>query len=109
MNRLLVVLVFLAGCASQSPEGFREVSAAQVSFYQLGMETGCKDAGRRRSDPPERVETFCNCMMKTLKEHATQEEWQRAYFHSRKREDREEMQALAPHMPKVQACRANAL
>ena len=91
--------------AQEIPE---EVTESQVAVYQRGMDMGCKDAGRRRGDPAEKVDAFCNCVAGVLKENVTQSEWQQAYFYFRKRQEREEMRALSAHTAKIRTCKANA-
>ncbi|HNH88295.1 MAG TPA: hypothetical protein PLX46_02655 [Thiobacillaceae bacterium] len=109
MKTLLLLLTTLISSTALALESPSDVTDSQVSFYQLGMETGCKDAGRRKGDAAEKVEAFCNCMMQALKDDLTFAEWQQAYFFSRNHQDHEEMQILGPHMRKVQRCRNNAL
>jgi hypothetical protein len=103
---LLLVLLATVALAQESPAA---VTEAQVAIYQLGVETGCKHAGRRRGDPPELVDSLCNCVIQTLKDNVTFSEWQQAYYYSSKRLDRQEAQVLALHMPKIKTCKPNAL
>lgn len=109
MKTLLLLLTILSSSTALALENPSEVTDSQVSFYQLGMETGCKDAGRKKGDDAEKVDVFCSCMMQVLKDGLTYTEWQQAYFFSRNRQDREEMKILGPHMSKMQGCRINAL
>jgi len=94
------MLISQVGLAQESPQ---DVTSEQVSFYKLGVETGCRDQGRRKGD--ENAEAFCSCVMEVLNANVSFEDWQKAYFFSRKRQDREEMQVLGPHMGKVRVCR----
>ena len=106
-NAILLFVPFVPpALAQESPE---DVTEAQVTRYQLGVETGCKHAGRRRGDSPDLVDGVCNCVIRVLRENVAFSEWQRAYYFSIKRLDREEAQALAAHMPKVKMCKPNAL
>ena len=98
---LLLLLPVLAG-AQGAPA---EVTDAQVSTYQVGLEAGCKQAGRKRGEVLQKVEDYCNCVIRTLRDNATREQWQQAYFLFSQGRDREEMQVLAPYTPKFQACR----
>ena len=101
----LLLLVFcLVASAQDAPN---EVTPTQVSTYKLGIEMGRRNGGKR-DDPKEKVEAFCACVMRVLNENMAESDWQRAYYYSRKRQDREEQQILLPHMSKLQACRANA-
>lgn len=109
MKTLLLLLTTLISSTVLALESPSDVTDSQVSFYQLGMEKGCKDAGHRRGDAAEKVEAFCNCMTQALKDDLTYAEWQQAYFFSRNRQDREEMKIIGQHMRKVQGCRSNAL
>lgn len=108
MRPLLFSLFALAISVAGAQESPTEITEAQVDFYQLGIETGCKDAGRRKGDPVEKVEGFCSCMMRTLKAQLTSEEWRQAAFFSRNHQAREEMQIIGPHMTKIQECRNTA-
>ena len=94
--------------ASLADEKQREAQA-QVNGYQRGVEAGCKDQGRGKGDLPEKVDAVCECVLKVLKEEMPFADWQKAYFFSRSRNDREEMRVLAPHAKKAQVCRINAL
>ena len=105
MRQLLLSLWTFAASEVVAQEKAIEVTEAEVAFYQLGIETGCKDAGRRRGDPAEQVEGFCNCLMSLLKAELTFEEWQQASLFSRNRQEREEMEILRPHMAGIQECR----
>lgn len=109
MKKLFFLALLLIVNITFAQEAPSDVTEAQVLIYQLGMDTGCKHAGRRRGDPTDKVDAFCNCVMKTLKDNASQAEWQQAYYFSQKRQDREEAQALASHMPRIKACKQNAL
>jgi hypothetical protein len=109
MKKLLCLALLSIANSTFAQETPSDVTEAQVLTYQLGMDTGCKHAGRRRGDPTDKVDAFCKCVMKTLKENASQAEWQQAYYFSRKRQDRDEAQTLAPHMPRIQMCKQNAL
>jgi len=105
---LLTIAICLATSSTHAQESPTEVTDAQISLYQMGLELACKNSGRRRGDPPEKVEVFCSCASKTLKQNATRAEWQNAYFFNRKRLSREEKEALAAHLPQVESCKAAA-
>jgi len=104
-----IAFALLAVCSfSASSQGSpNDVSAVEISIYKLGIETGCRNGGKR-DDPREKVEAFCSCVMRVLNETMADADWQRAYYYSRKRLDREEQQILMPHMQKLQTCRAHA-
>jgi len=97
--------LFVSSSTTSAQESPSEVTASQVAIYQLALETGCKNSGRRRGDSAEQVDAVCSCMMRVLKEDASFSEWQEAYYYSRKRLKREESSMLAAHLPKLQACK----
>lgn len=109
MKTILFLLATLISSHALAQESANEVTDKQVAYYQVGIETGCNEAGRGNGDPAETVEALCKCMMKVLKEELTYSEWQQAYLFSRNRQAREEMQMIGAHMGKVQSCRTNAL
>ena len=86
-------------------ESASEVTAAQVAIYQVGLETACRNSGRRRGEAPEQVDAFCTCSMRVLKENASISEWQQAYFYYRKGLKREASDLLEAYRPKLQACK----
>lgn len=100
-------LILAIGTAS-AQESPAEVTASQVALYQLGLEAACKHSGRKRGEPPELVDSACGCMTRVLKEDASFSEWQHAYYYRVKRLKREESGLLAAHMPRLQACKAEA-
>jgi hypothetical protein len=102
---VLSFFVALASHASLAQESFHDATGEQVRFYKLGVETGCRDQGRRKED--KNAEAFCSCIMEVLNANMSYEEWQKAYYFSRKRQDRKEMQVLSPHMAKVGVCKPN--
>ena len=94
-------LVSLPSWSQSSPQ---EVTAQQISEYQVGMAKGCKDRGRERGDPAQHVDAFCDCMINALRGSLRTEEWQRATFFGMIRNEQEQQQVLTPHLPKVKAC-----
>jgi|SRR5688572_24987048 hypothetical protein len=104
MRLAAMTIAILAAGSAYGQETAAQVTADQVAVYQAAMDRGCRNAGHRRGDPQARVDAFCNCMMKTLETSMTPDEWKRAVLHALKRQDREEMAVLRPHMSKVQAC-----
>lgn len=106
---VITVALFICSDTAFAQESPADVTASQIAIYQLGLEVGCKHAGRKRGDPPEQVDAVCNCASRVLKENASFSEWQEAYYYSRKRLRREESKMLAAHLPKLQACKENAL
>ncbi len=108
MKTILFFVTTLFSSHALAIDAAGDVTDAQVAFYQLGIETGCKDTGRSKGDPTEKVDAFCSCVMRVLKDDVTFAEWQQAYFYSIKRQGREEMRVMGPHMSKTQTCRSNA-
>ena len=110
-SRALFTVLVAAGALVTSSnialaqESASDVTADQVAIYQLGLEMACKRGGRKRGEPPEQVDAFCTCSIRVLKENASFSEWQQAYHYWRKRLSREASDMLAPHMPKIQACK----
>ena len=108
IRQILLIAIGLAAGAALAQEKPADVTDAQVSIYQLGLEIACKNAGRKRGESPEKVDAFCICATKVLKEKASQAEWQTAYFHFRKGQRREARAVLAPHMASLETCKAEA-
>jgi|GEM_PF-2492238 len=108
MKILLLLLTTLISNTAFAWESPNDVTELEVSFYQLGMERGCKDAGRRKGDAVEQVDSFCNCMISILKEDITYPEWQQASFFASNKKSSEERKIIGSHMGKVQGCRNNA-
>jgi hypothetical protein len=106
------VLVFICGAtffgAAYAQDMPEQVTNAQVNAYRLGLEMGCKNAGRQRGDDAQKVDGFCGCMLEVLNKSMSPEDWQKAYFYSVKKQEREEMLLLRPHMSKIQTCRSGA-
>ncbi|MCJ0763507.1 hypothetical protein [Variovorax terrae] len=104
---LLLILVISFNVLAQ--DTVNDVTDSQIDSYQRGMESGCKSQGLGKGDASEKVDAVCDCILKVLKAEMSRSEWQRAYFSSRTRNDREEIRTLAPHIKKTELCRANAL
>lgn len=102
---LLISAMAVSGFASAqtAPE---QVTASQVSHYQMGIERGCKNQGRQRGDPVERVDALCACMIETMKASLSQAEWQKAFYFALTRRPEEEMQVVAPYLPTLQTCKS---
>ena len=77
---------------------------AQVKAYQLGIETGCRDAGKSRNDPPAQVDSVCGCFIKTLMEVVPADTWKQATLHSISGRRDLEAQDLAPYTSKLSKC-----
>ena len=81
------------------------VTETQVAEYKRAASAACQDAGKKRGDPEAHVEAFCGCMMQTLEKTMTAAEWRQVVLYSLKKQEREEAQALRPHLEKIAACR----
>ena len=100
-----VAATFIPAGSTFGQESAAEVTDAQVALYQVGLETRCRQAGRKRGEAPEQVDAFCTCTIRVLRENASYSEWQQAYYYWRKRLNREASALLAPYLPKLQACK----
>ena len=99
-------LCAMFGSVTWAQENPTQVTDEQIAVYQRGIEAGCKDAGRRRGDPVERVDAFCSCVLKVLVAELARAEWQQAFFSSLRRDPQGEEAVMAPHFEKVGACRS---
>lgn len=100
-----VILVGGIAAAHGSP---KDVSRLDVATYKDAVGMGCRDQGRRRGDPRERVERRCKCVIETLNARLSDEEWKRATFFAQQRKEQEEARVLSRHMAAVNACGAEA-
>jgi hypothetical protein len=82
-----------------------DISDAQIAEYKRSAETGCQEGGKKKGDAQVKVDAFCGCLIETLSKTMTPAEWRQVVLYSRLKQDREEMQALAPHLKAVEACR----
>jgi hypothetical protein len=99
-----VILLCLAPCAF-AQSGPPPVTEPMISAYQANIETGCRNRGRERGDPPEYVDALCSCVIRTLQEAMSKDEWQRAVGHSMAGRQEEEMRVISPHLSRVAPCR----
>ena len=88
--------------AQKSPA---EVTDAQIKEYKATAESGCREGGKTRGDPPEKVNAFCKCMTGVFEKNMTKSEWQQVYFFSKNKQAADEENVLGPHMSKLRACR----
>ena len=96
----------LAGCTAAKQREPADVSAAEVATYKGGLEKGCRDDARGRKETPAQVDTFCSCVIVTLNQRMSQDEWRKATFFAQQHNDRAEQEVLAPHMSAMANCRA---
>lgn len=94
----------IAGCVS-APIAPTAVTDQEIERYKFGLDRGCRDTGARKGDPQAKTDSFCSCMLDTFNRSLSKAEWQQAMFYTQRRQDREEMQVLAPYMPLVESCR----
>ena len=102
---LLGAFVLALAAPSHGQSQASEVSDEHIAIYKSGILRGCRDEGRRRGDPVENVDAFCSCMINTLTESVSRAEWQQAFFHTVRKEHREEMLVMKPHIHKVGVCK----
>jgi hypothetical protein len=107
-NWLLLSAALVTSSHVSAQQAPAEVSDAQVNAYRNGLDSGCRDAGHRTGDPKARVDSFCFCLLNILKSSLSYSEWQQAVFYSMKKQEREAMLVLDPHMAKAKACKAGS-
>jgi hypothetical protein len=106
LRSITIVLSITIGGVAFGQQTSVEISEAQISDYQRGMDAGCKGLAGPRRVAPERVK-LCDCLMKSLQASMSREEWQQATLFAHKRDERE-MKVLEPHVAVARLCR-NAL
>ena len=101
----IAISVTLVACATvrDSPA---DVTDQDIATYRVAMDHGCRDAGARRGDSQTKIDGFCGCVAETLTREVTPAEWRQAVFHAQHGHDQDEIKALAPHLKKVEQCRA---
>lgn len=104
LGLLLLCCTLATSVAAQ--QSASQVSEGQVQEYKASAANGCREAGIKQGDPEEKVAAFCGCVIETLGKSMSYGDWQQAYFYSRNKQAKEEMQVLAPHMKNLEACRA---
>jgi hypothetical protein len=101
---LLLCSVFASAAAAQKAPS--DVTETQIKGYKANALKQCTDAGKSRGDPAEKVDGFCNCMIATLEKSVSREEWQKLTFYSSQGRQKEEINVLGPHAPKIKDCAA---
>jgi hypothetical protein len=76
--------------------------------FKLGIDAGCRDAGKRENDPPEKVNAFCTCVMKTLQSEVPPKVWQEISAHLKAQRPDLANQALGPYLSKLSKCSPSA-
>ena len=99
-----LVTLLASGVASAQKEAL-EVTDAEIAKYKATARAGCTEAGMARSEPKEKVDAFCSCVIETLEKAMTRAEWQHAYFYAMNKRENDERQVLAPHLAKLGNCR----
>ena len=106
----LRTLVVLLACACAGPvaaqQSASEVTEAQVAAYKADAAKACKDGGQKAGDPPAKIEAFCGCLVEVLNKNMTAAEWRQAVFFAQKNQVAEGKKLVAPHMAKLDVCRA---
>jgi hypothetical protein len=82
------------------------VTDGEIDRYKMTARNACIDSGAAANAPQDEVLAFCGCVLDTLTGSMTHPEWQQAYFYSIKERAEDEKNVLAPHMAKIEACRA---
>lgn len=105
-NRAFAVAVLCSlatsTAAQQKPA---EVTPEQIAEYKQLAEKGCREGGAQQGDSPAVVEAFCGCVIETLSRNMTEAEWRQVVAYSQNKQQREESEALAPHLKNLGACR----
>lgn len=99
---LLLCALFASAAAAQ--KGPSQVTDAQIKTYKENALKQCTDAGKAQKDPPEKVDTFCKCMIETLEKNVSQEEWKQLTFYAKEGRSADEINVLGPHREKVKEC-----
>ena len=81
------------------------VTEAQIADYKQTAQNACRDGGKQQGDPEAKVEAFCGCMLETLNKNMTAAEWRQVVAYSQNNQEREEREALMPHLKKLDVCR----
>ena len=93
------------GARTEEPASPGAVSPRQIGAYQLGIEMGCKDAGKRHGDPEETVAGFCSCVISTLKSTVPDADWQTMYYLSVTGDSAGEERLLGRYLGNLRSCR----
>ena len=103
----LLLLCLLAGSAyAQAPKTVADVTLSQITHYQTGIESGCRDSGVKNGGNEKNVGAFCECVINALKADVSDDEWRRALVFSAGGKYQEEAKILDAHLEKTRSCRA---
>ena len=105
----LLMLCLLAGTAyaqAQAPKSPADVTLSQITHYQTGIESGCRDSGVKNGGNEKNVGAFCECVINALKADVSDDEWRRALVFSAGGNYQEEAKILDAHLEKTRSCRA---
>lgn len=102
---MLILCAFVAGPAF-AQKGPQQVTDAQIKTYKANALKQCTEAGTAQKDPPEKVSSFCKCMVTTLEKNVSRDEWKQLAFYSKEGRTPDEMNVLGPHRPKIKECAA---
>ena len=106
--KLRIVAVLLACAVAGSAWAQKttsQITEAQIADYKRAAQTACRDGGKQQGDPEAKVEAFCGCMLETLNKDMTPAEWRQVVAYSQNNQEREEREALMPHLKKLDVCR----
>jgi hypothetical protein len=101
----IIVSITLVACVT-TRDSPADVTDQDISSYRIAMDHGCRDAGAKRGDSQMKIDKFCGCVVETLSREVTPAEWRQAVLHAQRGHDQDEMKILAPHLQKVEQCRA---
>jgi hypothetical protein len=80
------------------------VTDAEVRAFQLGLDHGCRNRGREKGDPADKVDAICGCVTAVLERNVSPEDWRRAVILERTRGSDAAGEVMRPYLPKVKAC-----
>jgi hypothetical protein len=102
---VLLTCTMAGSVSAQKTPSPSTVTEAQIADYKRAAQTACRDGGKQQGDPEAKVEAFCGCMLETLNKDMTPAEWRQVVAYSRNNQEKEEREALMPHLKKLDVCR----
>jgi len=106
-NTLVLILAALPllCAAQQAPPNKPAEEDVYIRVFKLGIDTGCRNAGKKRNDPPEQVEAFCSCVMQTLQDNVSADTWQQISAQIRSGHTEHTTELLTPYLGKLAQCK----
>ena len=105
LRTFAILLACAIGGSAWAQKTTSNVTEAQIADYKRAAQTACREGGKQQGDPEAKVEAFCGCMLETLNKNMTPAEWRQVVAYSRNNQEREEREALTPHLKKLDVCR----